>query len=367
MNLGKPVVPVRHLKCQGNFPRVQCLLEIHRPIAERPGKEIGQGVLVLVQHPFETGAGGPTADRLIVQAGARPVFVDIDPATHNLDPERLAAAITPATRAIMPVDLYGRMADLGAIGDLAARHGLPVIEDAAQAHGAWRAGVFLGLMDGRTDVDGRFGGLQARAGSTDVQSRHLGGYATWSDPDGFYADGVLQLGRHRYSVHPEDDTNSTARAHGVTVSLEAGKSQPVAAGWSFEPQAQVIYQASRFDDAQIGGATVQQQPQGRWTGRLGLRLKGDVATGAGRLQPYARVNLYRTSGGHDLTRFVGPAWTTDLAAGTGASAAELAAGFTLALSPTASAYGEMGHVAAIGGESRFNSSLQGGVGLKLRW
>lgn len=235
------------------------------------------------------------------------------------------------------------------------------------ADGAWRAGIFLGLMDGRTDVNGQLGGSQERAGSTGLQSRHLGGYATWNGPDGFYADGVLQFGRHRYSVRPEDDTNSTARARGVTVSLEAGKSQPVAAGWSLEPQAQVIYQASRFDDAQISGATVQQQLQGRWTGRLGLRLKGDVATGAGRLQPYARVNLYRTSGGHDLTRFVGPTWTTDLATGTSASTAELAAGFTLTLSPTASAYGEMGHVAAIGGESRINSSLQGGVGLKLRW
>jgi dTDP-4-amino-4,6-dideoxygalactose transaminase len=74
----------------------------------------------------------------IVQAGARPVFVDIDPATHNLDPDRLAAAITPATRAIMPVHLYGRMADMAAINALAAQRGLPVIEDAAQAHGAWR-------------------------------------------------------------------------------------------------------------------------------------------------------------------------------------------------------------------------------------
>lgn len=75
----------------------------------------------------------------IVQAGARPVFVDVDPASHNLDPERLAAAITPATRAIMPVHLYGRMADMAAISAVAAHHGLPVIEDAAQAHGAWRA------------------------------------------------------------------------------------------------------------------------------------------------------------------------------------------------------------------------------------
>jgi len=74
----------------------------------------------------------------VMQAGARPVFVDIDPATHNLDPALLEPAITPRTRAIMPVHLYGRMADTGAIHTVAARHGLPVVEDAAQAHGAWR-------------------------------------------------------------------------------------------------------------------------------------------------------------------------------------------------------------------------------------
>lgn len=68
--------------------------------------------------------------------GAAPVFVDIDPVTYNLDPERVEAAITPRTRAIMPVHLYGQPADMDALGDIAARHGLRLIEDAAQAHGA---------------------------------------------------------------------------------------------------------------------------------------------------------------------------------------------------------------------------------------
>jgi outer membrane autotransporter protein len=235
------------------------------------------------------------------------------------------------------------------------------------ASGAWRAGVFFGLMDSRTNVDGDFGDADGRAGGTSLRSRHLGGYATWSGPDGVYADGVLQLGSHRYSARPDDDASSTVRATGVTGSLEAGKAFPVATGWRIEPQAQVIYQKSRFDDAQISGATVRQALEGRWTGRLGLRLKGEVATGAGRLQPYARVNLYRTSGGRDITRFTGPAWTTDVATDGGATTAELAAGFTLALSPAASAYGELGRLAAIGGASRINSSPQGSVGLRLRW
>ncbi|MGJ7575243.1 DegT/DnrJ/EryC1/StrS family aminotransferase [Variovorax sp. RB2P76] len=68
--------------------------------------------------------------------GAKPVYVDIDPRTYNLDPALLAAAITPRTKAIIPVSLYGQCADFDAINVIAARYGLPVIEDAAQSFGA---------------------------------------------------------------------------------------------------------------------------------------------------------------------------------------------------------------------------------------
>lgn len=82
----------------------------------------------------------------ILYTGARPVFVDIDPATFNLDPAKIEAAITPRTRAIMPVHLFGLTCDMGPIMELAAQYGLVVIEDACQAHGAEyrgrRAGSF---------------------------------------------------------------------------------------------------------------------------------------------------------------------------------------------------------------------------------
>lgn len=68
--------------------------------------------------------------------GARPIYVDIDPRTYNLDSTLLEAAITPRTKAIIPVSLYGQCADYDAINAVAAKHGLPVIEDAAQSFGA---------------------------------------------------------------------------------------------------------------------------------------------------------------------------------------------------------------------------------------
>lgn len=92
----------------------------------------------------------------ILQAGARPVLVDVDAATQNIDPTAVAAAITPRTKAVIPVHLFGRLADMAAITALAERHGLVVIEDVAQAHGAWRAGA-----DGQPRKAGQWGNLAA--------------------------------------------------------------------------------------------------------------------------------------------------------------------------------------------------------------
>lgn len=82
----------------------------------------------------------------ISYTGAKPVFVDVDPETCTIDPNKIEAAITPQTRAIMPVHLYGTCADMDPIMDIARRHNLIVIEDAAQAHGAEYKGRRAGSM-----------------------------------------------------------------------------------------------------------------------------------------------------------------------------------------------------------------------------
>ena len=90
-----------------------------------PGDEV-----ITVAHTFIATAEAINA------AGARPVFVDILPDSYTMNPSKLEAAITPRTKAIIPVHLYGQPADMDAINAIAAKHNLPVIEDSCQAHGA---------------------------------------------------------------------------------------------------------------------------------------------------------------------------------------------------------------------------------------
>ncbi len=108
----------------------------------KPGDEV-------ITSPFTFFASAST----IHNAGGRPVFADVDPVTWNLDPAAVAAAITPRTRAIMPVHLFGQMAPMEQLLPIAKRHGLAVIEDACQAIGArrrvegtWRTAGELGTV-----------------------------------------------------------------------------------------------------------------------------------------------------------------------------------------------------------------------------
>jgi dTDP-4-amino-4,6-dideoxygalactose transaminase len=129
-----------------------------------PGDEV-----ITVSHTFIA-----TAEAIML-VGARPVFVDIDPQTYLMDVSQVEAKITPRTKAILPVHLYGQMVDMDPLLELASRHGLRVIEDACQAHGA--------SYKGR-----RAGSLGDAAAFSFYYSKNLGaygegGFITTNDPE----------------------------------------------------------------------------------------------------------------------------------------------------------------------------------------
>ena len=125
----------------------------------------------------------------ICYTGAIPVFVEIDPRSYTMDPAKIKAAITPRTKVVMPVHLYGGCADMDSINEIAARHNLIVIEDAAQAHGA--------------DYRGRrAGGLSSIACFSFYPGKNLGafgegGAVTTNNPD--YAKRIQRLRDHGQS------------------------------------------------------------------------------------------------------------------------------------------------------------------------
>ena len=235
------------------------------------------------------------------------------------------------------------------------------------ASGNWRAGVYVGYLDGSADVSGNARGVIGRVGYNDLQSRYLGGYATWMDASGLYADAVLQGVSHRYTVRPDINPSASGKSSSATASIETGKAFALAEGWIIEPQAQLAYQRSSFDDVLISGARVQQDADGGWIGRLGVRIKGNMATRAGRLQPYGRFNVYHASSGSDIATFVGPAASTHIASATGYTSTELAAGMTLALTPVVTLYGEVGQLFNAGGDVKVKSSVQGSLGMRVSW
>lgn len=154
-------VGVKH--CIGVSSGTDALLIAMMALSIGPGDEV-------ITSPFTFIATG----EMIALLGAKPVFVDIDPQTYNIDPDKIEAAITTKTRAIMPVSLYGQCADFDAINAIAEKYGLPVIEDGAQSLGA--------TYKGRQSC-----GLSSIGCTSFFPSKPLGGYgdsgACFTDDD----------------------------------------------------------------------------------------------------------------------------------------------------------------------------------------
>jgi outer membrane autotransporter protein len=233
----------------------------------------------------------------------------------------------------------------------------------------WRAGVYVGRLEGDARTRGFARGVfDLAVGSNDLRSDYLGVYGNFTSDAGFYADAVLQGGRHRYTTGPFDSSPSASgKGRSTLLSLEVGQSFALGSNWNIEPQLQLVHQRVDIDDVSLFGARVSQDTDSGWTVRAGVRLKGQIATGAGVLQPYARLNVYRTSSGTDVARFIGPAGWTDIGTRTGSTSTELAAGATLAVGERTSLYAEAGKLFASGGSARVKSGINASLGMRVKW
>ena len=197
----------------------------------RPGDEV-------ITTAFTFFATGGT----IHNAGGTPVFVDIEPGTFNIDPEAVAAAITPRTRALMPVHLYGQMAAIERLLEVAHARALPVIEDAAQAIGARRK------IAGQWRMAGELGWA---TGFSFFPAKNLGG---WGDggmivtSDDAAAERLRKLRLHggaKQYHHDEIGTNSRLDALQAAVLLAK---LPHLASWSAQRREHAAYYTTRLAD-----------------------------------------------------------------------------------------------------------------------
>lgn len=208
-----------------------------------PGDEV-----ITVAHTFIATAEAISA------VGAKPVFVDIDPGTYNMAPKALLSAINGRTRAILPVHIYGQPADMTTINAIARRHNIPVIEDAAQAHGATWSGI-------------KTGGLGRAACFSFYPGKNLGAYGdagAVTTNDAAIAEKVRLLrnhGRHDKYLHEIKGYGERIDALQAAV---LGAKLPYLAQWTQARRRLASRYNEMFADLEIMLPTVDPQAQAAW-------------------------------------------------------------------------------------------------------
>lgn len=238
------------------------------------------------------------------------------------------------------------------------------------ANESWKAGMYTSILDIDSNVKGTKTGSDGKGGNIDDNAFYVGGYATWFSGDGMYVDNVLQYGNHKSRLAATGNNGSyTVRGNTLTASTEVGKSFRLgASAWSLEPQAQLIYQYSDFDNSTLDGVTptkVKMDTADSFTARLGVRLVADYDTNHGKFQPYGRVNVWQGLGSKDKTHFSNAVATTTLESSQQYSSTEVAAGLSWSIDRNLQVYGELGTQFSNGGsKSQVEAPVNASIGFK---
>ncbi|WP_341516586.1 autotransporter outer membrane beta-barrel domain-containing protein [Citrobacter gillenii] len=238
------------------------------------------------------------------------------------------------------------------------------------ANESWKAGMYASVLDIDSSVKGTKTGSDGKGGNIDNNAFYVGGYATWFSDDGMYVDNVLQYGNHKSRLSASGNNGShTVKGNTLTASTEVGKSFRLgASAWSLEPQAQLIYQYSNFDNSTLDGVTqtkVKMDTADSFTARLGVRLVADYDTNHGKFQPYGRVNVWQGLGSKDKTQFSNAVATTTLESSQQYSSTEVAAGLSWSIDRNVQVYGELGTQFSNGSsKSQIEAPVNASIGFK---
>lgn len=225
-----------------------------------------------------------------------------------------------------------------------------------------RFGIFFGYAETDGRVKGQaLGWNDLTVGSMDANSSSVGGYWTHIGASGWYLDAIVMITWFDGSTRAFSGEAITLDGTGVTASLEGGYPFALSDGWVLEPQGQIIWNRLSLDDQADSFSTVYFDRGDSWTARLGLRLEGDVETGAGRFQPHLSANLWQSFSGEQVLSFGSDQIVTDLDGTT----LELGGGFTVNVTPGIGLFGAAGYQTNLGGQR--TQVFEGNAGLSIKW
>ncbi|SFU07548.1 outer membrane autotransporter barrel domain-containing protein [Mesorhizobium sp. YR577] len=225
-----------------------------------------------------------------------------------------------------------------------------------------RAGLFVAhsSMDG--DIRGQaLGWNDLAVGKLNLDGTSVGAYWTHIGPTGWYLDGIVMGTWFSGDATSDRNVGVDIDGSGVAVSLEGGYPIALTGTWTIEPQAQIIWQHLSFDDQQDRFSTVSFDPGSGATGRLGVRLQGEMPFGDMKLQPYLKANLWHDFKSTDTVSFGSDAISTERKG----TSLELGGGVVAKLTDTVSLFATADYTTNLGGEK--TRVFEGNIGVSVKW
>lgn len=224
------------------------------------------------------------------------------------------------------------------------------------------AGLFGGISTLDADIKGQaIGWNDLRTGKINLDATSVGGYWTHISPSDWYIDTVVMGTWYGGNARSDRSVGIGISGESITASVESGLPLAISDSWSFEPQAQLIWQHLSLDDRTDRFSSIGFDTGSAVTGRIGVRLQGEYAIGAGKVSPYLKANLWHTFDSSDTVKF----GDTPIETVIGDTSIELGGGVTYEITDKLSALVTASYAFDAGGNG--SNSISGNVGMQVKW